>query len=334
MFTTAIGLVLLLTTPITLILGAPVALVLNLIGSRWSRRLIPWVMLFGWRVLRWNPQWGVLFLLGGLYLLDFGLAQESFFLYMTGVSLIPLGIVMQLNKLRLGSRRINQRLLYTLGAGFVMFLWFAPNNWHEDFFDNNLDGGPELFVLAGTMLTAAGTLLLVFNLDLIVGGIRRVVGGIGRMAPVIRTAAAYPAAARYRTGMTIAMIALITFALVNFSTINASFSKAFTGNDTAGGFEVLAFNTEVNAIDDIRDGLAGAGADGVLEDIENAGRIQAGSERGTRAVTILTERWNPVSQRHIVGDDGEIQLVETDPSTVELEEREAIVVGGVNAEIC
>ena len=331
-FTTAIGLVLLLTTPITLILGAPVALVLNLIGSRWSRRLIPWVLLFGWRVLRWNPQWGVLFLIGGLYLLDFGLAQESFFLYMTGVSLIPLGIVMQLNKLRLGGRRINQRLLYTLGAGFVMFLWFAPNNWHEDFFDNNLDGGPELFVLAGTMLTAAGTLLLVFNLDLIVGGIRRVVGGIGRMAPVIRTAAAYPAAARYRTGMTIAMIALITFALVNFSTINASFSKAFTGNDTAGGFEVLAFNTEVNAIDDIRDGLAGAGADGVLEDIENAGRIQAGPERGTRAVTILTERWNPVSQRHIVGDDGEIQVVETDPSTVELEEREAIVVGGVNAE--
>ena len=58
------------------------------------------------------------------------------------------------------------------------------------------------------MLTAAGTLLLIFNLDLIVGGIRSAVGGIGRLAPVIRTAAAYPAAARYRTGMTIAMIAL------------------------------------------------------------------------------------------------------------------------------
>ncbi|MCY3572351.1 MAG: FtsX-like permease family protein [Chloroflexi bacterium] len=331
-FTTAIGLVLLLTTPFTLILGAPIALVLHLIGSRWSQRMIPWVLLFGWRLMRWNPQWWVLFVIGGLVVLDFGLDQESFFPYMTGVSLIPLGIVMGLNKLRLGSLRINQRLLYTLGAGFVMFLWFIPNDWHESFFDNNLNGGPELFVLAGTMLTAAGTLLLVFNLDLIVGGVRRIVGGIGRMAPVIRTAAAYPAAARYRTGMTIAMIALITFALVNFTTINSSFSQAFTGDDTAGGFEVLAFNTDVNAVSDIREGLADAGADEVIEDIENAGRIEAGPERGTRAITILTERWDAVTERHILDRDGDIQLVETDLAEVEIDDRDAVVIGGINDE--
>lgn len=331
-FTTAIGLVLLLTTPITLILGAPVALVLQLIGSRWSRRLVPWVLLFGWRLMRWNPQWWVLFVIGGLVVLDLGLDQESFFPYMTGVSLVPLGIVMGLNKLRLGSFRINQRLLYTLGAGFVMFLWFIPNDWHESVFNNNLNGGPELFVLAGTMLTAAGTLLLVFNLDLIVGSVRRTVGGIGRMAPVIRTAAAYPAAARYRTGMTIAMIALITFALVNFTTINSSFSQAFTGDDTAGGFEVLAFNTEVNAVSDIRAGLADAGASEVIEDIENAGRIEAGPERGTRAITILTERWDAVTERHILNDDGDIQLVETDLSIVQIDDRDAVVIGGIDSE--
>lgn len=331
-FTTAIGLVLLLTTPITLILGAPVALVLHLIGSRWSRRLVPWVLLFGWRLMRWNSQWWVLFVIGGLVVLDFGLDQESFFPYMTGVSLVPLGIVMGLNKLRIGSVRINQRLLYTLGAGFVMFLWFIPNDWHESVFNNNLNGGPELFVLAGTMLTAAGTLLLVFNLDLIVGSVRRTVGGIGRMAPVIRTAAAYPAAARYRTGMTIAMIALITFALVNFTTINSSFSQAFTGDDTAGGFEVLAFNTEVNAVSDIRAGLADAGASEVIEDIENAGRIEAGPERGTRAVTVLTERWDAVTERHIVDDDGDIQLVETDLSIVQIDDRDAVVIGGIDSE--
>ena len=330
-FTTAIGLVLLLTTPITLILGAPVALVLQLIGSRWSRRLIPWVLLFGWRLMRWNPQWWVLFVVGGLVVLDLGLDQESFFPYMTGVSLVPLGIVMGLNKLRLGSFRINQRLLYTLGAGFVMFLWFIPNDWHESVFNNNLNGGPELFVLAGTMLTAAGTLLLVFNLDLIVGSVRRTVGGIGRMAPVIRTAAAYPAAARYRTGMTIAMIALITFALVNFTTINSSFSQAFTGDDTAGGFEVLAFNTEVNAVSDIRSGLADAGATEVNADIENAGRIEAGPERGTRAVTVLTERWDPVTESHVL-DGGEIQLVETNLAEVRLEDRDAVVIGGIDSE--
>ena len=331
-FTTAIGLALVITTPITLIIGAPIAFVLNLVGNRWSKRLIPWVLFFGWRVLRWNPQWWTLFIVGGFYLLNFGLSTESFFLYMTGISLVPLGIVMGLNKLRLAGRRINQRFLYTVGAAFVMFLWFAPNDWHEGFFDNNLNGGPELFVLAGTMLTAAGTLLLVFNLDLIVGGIRATVGGVGRMAPVIRTAAAYPAAARYRTGMTIAMIALITFALVNFSTINASFSQAFTGSDTAGGFEVLAFNTDVNAIADVRDGLATAGADDVLDGIENAGRIEAGPERGTRAVTVLTERWDPVGERHILDSNGNIRTVETNLGDVDLEDRDAVVIGGINNE--
>lgn len=330
-FTTAIGLVLLVTTPITLIIGTPIALILNMMGNRTARRLAPWVLLFGWRVLRWNPQWWVLFLIGGWQLLEYGLQQESLFLYMMGISLLPLGVVMGLNKLRLSGRRIPPRLLYTLGAAFVMFLWFAPNDWHESFFNNNLNGGPELFVLAGTMLTAAGTLLLVFNLDLIVGGIRAAVGGIGRMAPVIRTAAAYPAAARYRTGMTIAMIALITFALVNFSTINSSFSQAFTGNDTAGGFEVLAFNTDVNSIPDIRDGLAAAGADDVLAGIENAGRVEAGPERGTRAVTVLTERWDPVAERHIL-DDGDIRLVETNMAEVRLEDRDAVVIGGINDE--
>lgn len=152
------------------------------------------------------------------------------------------------------------------------------------------------------------------------------------MAPVIRTAAAYPAAARYRTGMTIAMIALITFALVNFTTINSSFSQAFTGDDTAGGFEVLAFNTDVNAVSDIREGLADAGADEVIEDIENAGRIEAGPERGTRAITILTERWDAVTERHILDRDGDIQLVETDLAEVEIDDRDAVVIGGINDE--
>ena len=331
-FTTAIGLFLLVTTPITLIVGAPIALLLNMIGKRWSRQLVPWVLLLGWRVLRWNPQWWIVFILGGLYLLSFGLEQESFFPYMSGVSLVPLGIVMGLNKLRFQGRRINQRFLYTAGAGLVMFLWFIPNDWHEGFFNSNLNGGPELFVLAGTMLTAAGTLLLIFNLDLIVGGIRRAVGGIGRMAPVIRTAAAYPAAARYRTGMTIAMIALITFALVNFSTINSSFSQAFTGNDTAGGFEVLAFNTDVNAIADMRAGLTEAGADDVLAGIENAGRVEAGPVRGTRAVTVLTERWDPVSEQHILDRDEQIRPIATDLAQVRLEDRDGVVIGGINDE--
>ncbi len=327
-FTTAIGMALLITTPVTLILGA----LLLMMDQPWSRRLAPRVFLLGWRVLRWNPQWWVLFVIGGIYLLSIGLQDEFLLPYMTGVSLIPFGIVMGLNKLRLGGRRIPQRLLYTVGTGFVMFLWFIPNRWHEDVFNTTLQGGPELFVLAGTMLTAAGTLLLVFNLDIIVGAIRAAVGGIGRLAPVIRTAAAYPAAARYRTGMTIAMIALITFALVNFSTINASFSQAFAGDGTASGFEVLAYSTDVNEVNDIRAGLQQAGANDVLADIDNAGRLDVGPERGTRALTVLTEEWDAVANALILGSDGQPGLIETDVATVPVEDRGAVILGGIDTD--
>ena len=329
-FTTAIGLGLLILTPLTLIIGAPIALVLRLIGTRWARQLVPWTMFLGWRMMQWNPQWWALFIVGGLYLFDLGLGQEVLFPYMTGVSLVPLGVVMGLNKLRLGGRRLPQRALYTLGAGFVLFVWFIPSYWHEDVFSVLLDGGPELFVLAGTMLTAAGTLLLVFNLDLIVGAIRNVVGGIGRMAPVIRTAAAYPAAARYRTGMTIAMITLITFALVNFATINSSFSEAFTGSDSAGGFEVLAWNTDVNAVSDISAELRERGADDVLERIEQTGRIDVARLPGTYAVTVLTEQWSTVDDRPILDAGGNVQPIETDLDRVAVGDRDGVVLGGVN----
>ena len=330
-FTTAIGLGLLVTTPVTLILGAPVALALNMTGNRSARRLVPWVLLFGWRVLQWNPQWWVLFVIGGLYVLDLGLGEESFFLYMAGVSLVPLGVMMGLNKLRVSGWRVPPRLLYTASAAFVTFLWFAPNEWHKHFWNRNLDGGPELFVLAGAMLTATGTLLLVFNLDLIVGGIRRAVGGIGSMAPVIRIAAAYPAAARYRTGMTIAMIALITFALVNFTTINASFTRAFSSEDSLGGFEVLAFNTDVNQVADVREALEAVDADEVLEGIEHVGLVRVGSNAGTRAVTVLTERWDTLGDAPQLRG-GTLQVVETDPSRVQVHDRDGVMVGGVNSE--
>lgn len=332
LFTTAIGLALVVTTPLTLILGAPVAIALYAIGSPRARRAIPWVLLLGWRVLRWNPQWWSLFVVGGLLLLDRGLGSESFFLYMAGVSLVPLGVVMGLNKLRISGRRIPSRLLYTLGAAFVLFLWFAPNDWHERAFSSNLDGGPELFVLAGAMLTASGTMMLVFNLDLIVGILRLTGRRAGRLAPVLRIAASYPAAARYRTGMTIAMITLISFALVNFATINASFNRAFSSADSTGGFEVLAFNTDVSSVPDVRSALESAGADDVLADIEFAGRVEVGPLRGTRALTVETEAWNTIEERLALDANGDAQAIKTDPASVPPDEREAVVVGGADLE--
>ncbi len=322
---TIIGVPLTILTPATLTLGAIPFFACQVIDTRRSRQLAPWWILPGWRLLTWNSQWWIIFIIGGFDLISRGGDSESLILYMLGISLLPLGAAMGLAKTRLPNR-----LIYTTVAALLLVLWFIPTSWHEDFWSVYLNGGPELFVLSGVMLTTAGTLLVVFNLDLIVNAVRWLVGGIGQMAPIIRTAAAYPAAAQYRTGMTIAMIALITFALVNFTTINASFDRAFTNDEALGGFEVIVIETETNEIGELVAELEAAGAPEVVDDIQTAGSIEVGPLRGTPIATKWTEEWDTLREEPILGPDGEPIQVVTDLSGLSAEDRRYGVLGGVD----
>ena len=327
LFTTPLGLVLIPTTLITLPLFLLPALLMQRSGRRGVRATAPRLMLPAWRLMQWNPQWWFSFLVGGWVIMQqVGLNGDNLFTYMLGISLIPLGIVMGLARLQI----VPARLLYTIGAAALLFLWFIPSRWHEDFWDNSLDGGPELFVLAGAMLTAGGTLLVVFNLDVLVGVIRRLGSGSGTLAPIVRTAAAYPAAARYRTGLTIAMIALITFALVNFTTINASFQNEFTTDEALGGYEVIVIDTDATNIGDLRGALESAGAREVLADIEQTGSIAVGPTQGTPVVARMWEEWDAFAQVPVLDSSGEPIINRPQSNVIDPEDREYAVVGGID----
>src|SRR5207244_1885216 len=99
------------------------------------------------------------------------------------------------------------------------------------------------------------------------------------LVPSIRTAVAYPLANKFRTGMTVAMISLVMFALVMISTMNTNFSRQFLGDDALGGYDVIATENPNNHIDNlpaaIRDSGGDDGAIAAVNDVRLANRRSA-----------------------------------------------------------
>jgi putative ABC transport system permease protein len=93
------------------------------------------------------------------------------------------------------------------------------------------------------------------------GLVTRFGGLFSSLVPSIRTAVAYPLANKFRTGMTIAMISLVMFALVMMSTMNSNFNRVFLGDEPLGGYQIVVTENPNNHIGDIKQALTAAGGD-------------------------------------------------------------------------
>jgi ABC-type lipoprotein release transport system permease subunit len=123
-------------------------------------------------------------------------------------------------------------------------------------------GNIEMFFVSGICITASATLLIIFNANAllaIVSMFGRVLGGI---APALKTAIAYPLAAQFRTGITLAMFGLVMFSLVVMATLNANFTQLFSGADAKAGFDVVVEGNPSNRIPDLRAALQQGGYQG------------------------------------------------------------------------
>ncbi|MCC6382731.1 MAG: FtsX-like permease family protein [Dehalococcoidia bacterium] len=73
---------------------------------------------------------------------------------------------------------------------------------------------------------------------------------VPRFAPAFKMGVAYPLANRFRTGMTIAMFAIVVFSVTVMSIVNASFLDMFTSDEGRGGWDVIAATNQNNPIPD------------------------------------------------------------------------------------
>src|SRR5690606_8204128 len=100
--------------------------------------------------------------------------------------------------------------------------WLLPNETFERVFGDDRfgAGGMELFFISGISIVAGSTIIIIQNLQLLLGLIRRGGGRFRGMLASVRLGISYPEANAGRTGMTIAMFALIVFSIVVMGSIN------------------------------------------------------------------------------------------------------------------
>ena len=207
------------------------------------------------RPVAWAAGFGTLGVLFGALSVWSGLQIDAAFPFAFGFTLIAFGLAVVMNFFGAPARPVFS------GAGlFLLLFWgMTAGNRLESLF-GELDGGPEMFFLSGLALVTSSTFVLVYNADLLLAVITRMGGAFGSFLPAVRMAVAYPLASRFRTGMTLAMISLVIFALTMMSTMNTNFNRLFLADTARGGWDVVVDENPNNPIEDLGVALDAGGS--------------------------------------------------------------------------
>lgn len=191
----------------------------------------------------------------GAVLVAYGLfSTDSAWQAYIGASLAIYGLGMFTRTLMIGSglrETISSRVTYTVVGLLILVIWAVPERWSQRV-TGELDGNIEMFVLAGIWMVASAVWVVMYNSDLLVQGLESTMGRIKALKPILKPAVAYAVANRFRTGLTVAMFALVIFVMMSFSVLNSSFNTLVTTPElVTGGFDIRAEVSGELPIDDI-----------------------------------------------------------------------------------
>ena len=147
-------------------------------------------------------------------LLASGILMEigaNFFIGLTG-SVLAVGLFIRF----LASRFLNDpESVYQIGGTFEGGLVLLANSLPFDFFEvwtgELSEPGPWFWPVGGAISTAAAVWLLMSNTRILIALLNLVLSRFSGLRAVTKTAISYPMASKFRTGLTVAMIALIIF---------------------------------------------------------------------------------------------------------------------------
>jgi putative ABC transport system permease protein len=223
----------------------------------------------GWRSL----VFGIGLVLFGALLMLAGVSSKQAAPWSLGISFILIGVALAARYLR-----APERPLFTAIGLAVLVYWSLGAG--ERIPGPEMNGGMELFFLSGIMMVAAATFVVMYNahllLNLLAFGGRR----MGRIFPSIKMAIAYPLASKFRTGMTMAMIALVVFALTMMSVMNSNFARVFLTQEARGGWDIQVQENPSNPIGDLTQALSGSNVD--TSKFQAVGRIAVAGSAGNR----------------------------------------------------
>ncbi|HYI15272.1 MAG TPA: FtsX-like permease family protein [Thermomicrobiales bacterium] len=242
------------------IVSLPLELIWNVVLA--PVKLVVWLV----RLLAHAIGWSVIIALVGVGFLLLGVTAVNMFTFSLGLSLLVLGLVLFLR------RFLPARHVFTTGALLMLLYWLLPPNWTAPVLPNVGDGGPEMLFVSGVFMVAYTTMIIMWNADLIVGSVALLGRSASRWLPAVKTAVAYPLASKGRTGMTVAMFAMVIFSLVTVKTISANFAELFTTDDADAGWDITVETSTANPIDDLTVELVGSEVD--LDRIAAVGTLE------------------------------------------------------------
>jgi len=248
-------------------------------------------------------QAGPLMLLAGVPLLALGYDSGQAFPAGLGLTLIIVGTALCVQSLGAPARPV----FTTMGLTILVFwLLFAGNNVPGL---KELEGDIEMFFLSGLTMVLAATFVLIYNADLLLKLL--VLGGhfMSTLVPSIKTAVAYPLANKFRTGMTIAMISLVMFALVMMSTMNENFDRVFLSENADGGYDIIATENPGNPIESITAAMEAEGGD--ASQIEREDFVRQANRSIATACEVETGGPPCRASSFVAGDDAEANTFDT-----------------------
>ena len=209
-------------------------------------------------------------LLLGLLLTSVGLQNANGTAYTTGISFVIIGGALVLRGIlsplfrRFARNRgwnaadLLDRFTYTLMGLSLTVFWSLPNRYLQDIFGvPEMSGGPEMLFISGILLVSGAVLVIMYNTDLLLRLILLVLGRSPRFAPVLRMAIAYPLSSRFRTGMTIAIFAVVIFSVIFMATLFKVNDIILTDTEQfTGGFDLRVDYNRNNPVDDLSRAIA------------------------------------------------------------------------------
>ena len=191
--------------------------------------------------------WGIIITVLGVFILFTGLQSAQLTAFGLGVSLIPIGIAMILRW-----KGVAQRWVLTGTGLFLLAYWLLPpsvlnritEDWNQDF---------SIFFVASALTVAGAVLVVMNNANVVVGLLNATLGRVRRFTPIVKSAVAYPMRFSFRTGLSVAMFAVVVFSVTVLIIIIGGFNKLLEDQERlAGGYDVIAFSqSDLNPVADL-----------------------------------------------------------------------------------
>ena len=208
---------------------------------------------FWWALFRRGPMTIVL----GALLVLISTGSHIEVVYDAGVALVIVGaglLVRWLFSIARVRSVVAARIGFTAAAFGLLIYWGRPFGRVEMRLHidgavqlSKLQGGPEVFALSALMVLLGAIWLVMYNSDLLILGVMFFTGRVRNLAPVTRTSMAYPMATKFRTGMAVAMFAIVTFMIVYMSMFKDVLTQNFGQVDQAsGGWQIVAGSPDSN----------------------------------------------------------------------------------------